>query len=166
MDPVHCTVQGGVPGPWHERLPHFRPGFMPSSGDELQAEYLLPRAHAVPALEALATLHETVAPVLRICEVRTVAADELWLSPAHGRDTVALHFTWIKDPAAVRPVLTRIEQALAPYEARPHWGKLYTTAPEQVRAAYPRMPDFLRLVADTDPRGTFRNAHLSALLGR
>ncbi|WP_069466999.1 FAD-binding protein, partial [Actinacidiphila rubida] len=147
MDPAYCTPQDGTPGPWHERLPHFRPEFVPSSGEELQSEYLLPRAHATAALDALAVLAPVIAPVLQICEVRTVAADRLWLSPAYGRDTVALHFTWIKDPAAVLPVLGRIESALAPLEPRPHWGKLSTVPAGQVRAAYPRMAAFAALAA-------------------
>jgi xylitol oxidase len=164
MDPVHCTAQLGEPGPWHERLPHFRPGFVPSSGEELQSEYLLPREHAAAALEALAALGAAVAPVLQVCEVRTVAADTQWLSPAHGRDSVALHFTWIKDTAAVLPVLARVEQALHPFGPRPHWGKLSTVPPARIRAAYPRMADFERLAAATDPGGTFANAFLRRLL--
>ncbi|WP_329130044.1 FAD-binding protein [Streptomyces sp. NBC_01476] len=163
-DPVHCTPQDGEAGPWYERLPHFRSGFTPSSGEELQSEYLVPRAHAVAALEALAGLRGTIAPVLQICEVRTVAADRQWLSPAYGRDTVAFHFTWVKDTAAVRPVLGAIEAALAPFGPRPHWGKLFTTDPALVRAAYPRMADFLALVEETDPTGTFRNDYLRRLL--
>lgn len=164
MDPANCTPQDGSPGPWHERLPHFRPGFVPSSGAELQSEYLVPRRHAVAALHALDALRADIAPVLQVCEVRTVAADRLWLSPAYGRETVGLHFTWVKDTAAVLPVLARIEQALAPCEPRPHWGKLSTTAPGQVRAAYPRMDDFRALAAAADPGGTFRNAFLTRLL--
>ena len=164
MDPAFCTPQDGSPGPWHERLPHFRPQFVPSSGEELQSEYLLPREHAVAALEALAGLGAVIAPVLQICEVRTVAADRQWLSPAHGRDTVALHFTWIKDAAAVLPVLGRIEAALAPLAPRPHWGKLFTVPAERVRAAYPRLDDFRALVAETDPSGTFSNAFLRRIL--
>lgn len=165
MDPVHCTGQDGTPGPWHERLPHFRPGFVPSSGEELQTEYLVPRVHAAAALGTLAGLREAIAPALQICEVRTVAADPLWLSPAHGRDTVGLHFTWIKDPAAVLPLLGRIEAALAPYEARPHWGKLFTTDPERIRAAYPRADDFRALAAALDPAGKFQNAFLRRVFG-
>jgi xylitol oxidase len=164
VDPVHCTPQDGEPGPWHERLPHFRAGFTPSSGEELQSEYLVPRAHAVAALEALAGLRATIAPVLQICEIRTVAADRLWLSPAYGRQTVALHFTWIKDPAAVRPVLAAVEAALAPFGPRPHWGKLFSTPPGRIRAAYPRMADFLALVERTDPKGKFGNAYLRRLM--
>ncbi len=164
VDPVHCTPQDGTPGPWHERLPHFRPDFTPSNGEELQAEYLVPREHAPDALRALAGLREAIAPVLQICEVRTVAADRLWLSPAYGRDSVALHFTLVKDEAAVAPVLGRVEAALAPFGARPHWGKLFTTAPATVRALYPRMDSFRALAARMDPRGTFRNAYLDRLL--
>lgn len=163
-DPVHCTEQSDVPGSWHERLPHFRPGFTPSSGEELQSEYLLPRAHAAAALTTLDGMRETVAPVLQICEVRTVAADSLWLSPAYGRDTVGLHFTWVEDTARVLPVLPAVEAALAPYEPRPHWGKLFTTAPADVRDRYPRMADFLALASATDPAGTFANAFLDRML--
>lgn len=163
-DPVHCTAQLGEPGPWHERLPHFRPGFTPSSGAELQSEYLVPREHGLAALHALAGLREAVAPLLQICEVRTVAADRLWLSPAHGRDTVALHFTWVPDTAAVLPVLALIEKALAPYDARPHWGKVFSTDPGLVRASYPRMDDFRALAAATDPDRVFANAFLDRLL--
>jgi xylitol oxidase len=165
MDPVHCTPQDGVPGPWHERLPHFRPGFVPSSGEELQSEYLLPREHAGDALRALTEVADRIAPVLQVCEVRTVAADRLWLSPAYGRATVALHFTWVKDTAAVLPVLGELEAALAALGVRPHWGKLFTLDPAQVRAAYPRTADFLALVAETDPAGVFRNAYLRRVLG-
>ncbi|MEU6850532.1 D-arabinono-1,4-lactone oxidase [Actinacidiphila alni] len=163
-DPVHCTVQQGVPGPWHERLPHFRPGFTPSSGAELQSEYLLPREHALPALHALASIAAEIAPLLQICEVRTVAADRLWLSPAYGRDTVALHFTWVPDTAAVLRVLTLMEQRLAPYEPRPHWGKVFTEDAAGLRARYPRMADFDALAAELDPGRTFRNAYLDRLL--
>jgi xylitol oxidase len=164
VDPVHCTEQLDVPGPWHERLPHFRPGFTPSNGEELQSEYLVPRTHATAALHALDALRDTIAPVLQICEVRTVAADRLWLSPAYGRDTVALHFTWVKDTARVLPVLAAVEQALAPYEPRPHWGKLFTTDPAEVRARYPRMDDFLALAAVTDTARTFSNGFLDRML--
>ncbi|WP_435172036.1 FAD-binding protein [Actinacidiphila sp. bgisy145] len=165
VDPVHCTPQDGTPGPWYERLPHFRPQFTPSSGAELQSEYLVPRVHGTAAIAALADLRETLAPVLMTCEVRTIAADRLWLSPAYGHDTVGLHFTWRQDPAAVTPVLGRMEAALAPYGARPHWGKLATTDPATVRGLYPRMADFQALVAELDPDGTFGNAHLRRLLG-
>jgi xylitol oxidase len=156
-DPVHCTQQLGVPGPWYERLPHFRPEFTPSSGEELQSEYLVPREHAVEALKALDRVRDQIAPVLQICELRTVATDELWLSPAYERETLGFHFTWIKDTAAVTPVLTAMEEQLAPFGARPHWGKLFTTSPAAVRELYPRAGDFGWLLGERDPSGKFRN---------
>ncbi|QZN86362.1 FAD-binding protein [Cellulomonas sp. C5510] len=161
IDPVHCTEQLGVPGPWHERLPHFRLKFTPSNGDELQSEYLVPRSRAAEAFEALRALAPVVTPLLQVSEVRTVAGDDLWLSTASGGDRVALHFTWHPRQAEVEAVLPRIEAALAPLGARPHWGKLFASlvAPgSDPRALYPRLDDFRALVARTDPEGTFRNA--------
>ncbi|WP_081238862.1 D-arabinono-1,4-lactone oxidase [Streptomyces viridosporus] len=165
MPAVNCTEQFGVPGPWHERLPHFRAEFTPSSGAELQSEYLLPRRFAVDVLHALDGMRETVAPVLQTCEVRTVAADDQWLSPSHGRDTVAVHFTWIEDTRAVLPVVRRVEEALAPFGARPHWGKVFTTPAAELRARYPRLDDFRALARSLDPAGTFANAFVRDLLG-
>ena len=152
-----CTQQLGVPGPWHQRLPHFRLEFTPSAGEELQSEYLVPRGRAVEALAAIDRIAELVTPVLQVSEVRTVAADGLWLSPSYRRDSVALHFTWVKDPAAVTPVLAAVEDALAPFDARPHWGKLFGVDPDTLARGYERLPDFRRLVRRYDPAGTFRN---------
>ncbi|MED7930978.1 FAD-binding protein [Nonomuraea sp. LP-02] len=154
-----CTTQLGVPGPWHERLPHFRADFEPSgAGDELQSELILPREHAVEALRALFAIGERIRPVLHISEVRTVAADDLWLSPFHGRDSVGVHFTWIKDPEGVRPVLELVEKTLAPFEPRPHWGKLFTR--------WPSCPErFRSLAARLDPEGKFANDFTRRLLG-
>ncbi|GHJ99799.1 FAD-binding protein [Streptomyces sp. NPDC003753] len=165
MPAVNCTGQFGVPGPWHERLPHFRADFTPSSGAELQSEYLLPRPYASAALHALDAIRATVAPVLQTCEVRTVAADAQWLSPAYGRDTVALHFTWVEDTAAVLPVVRRVEEALDGLEARPHWGKIFTVPPQVLRERYPRLADFTALAAELDPAGKFRNAFVREVLG-
>ncbi|WP_165987704.1 FAD-binding protein [Streptomyces sp. YIM 98790] len=164
MPAEFCTVQGGVPGPWHERLPHFRPEFTPSRGEELQSELFLPRAAAPQAIAALTELGEQVAPVLLVSEIRTMAADGQWLSPCHGRDSVAFHFTWRKDPEAVLPVLAEVEDRLMPLGARPHWGKITTRVPATVAACYERMPDFRRLAAEIDPYGIFRNEFVSALL--
>jgi len=164
VSPVHCTEQLGVPGPWHERLPHFRPDFTPSNGEELQSEYLLPRERALAALHEVAELRETVAPVLQICEVRTMTGDELWLSPAQGRDTVGLHFTWIADTEAVTPVLGLLEERLTPLGARPHWGKLFTTPAAELRPLYPRLADFTALAEKLDPRGVLRNDFVEDLL--
>jgi xylitol oxidase len=154
------TQQLGVPGPWHERIPHFRMDHTPSAGAELQTEYLLPREHAADALLAVASLRERFAPFLQVAEVRTIAADRLWLSTAFGRPSVAFHFTWHPDWEGVRGILPLIEDALAPFGPRPHWGKLFTMPPEAVRAAYPRLPGFVALAGVLDPAGTFRNAFL------
>ncbi|WP_181806582.1 FAD-binding protein [Streptomyces shenzhenensis] len=164
MPAGNCTQQFGVPGPWHERLPHFRAEFTPSSGDELQSEYLLPRPAALDALHAVDGIRRTVAPVLQTCEVRTVAADEQWLSPAHGRDSVALHFTWVDDPAAVLPVVRRLEEALEPFGPRPHWGKVFAVPADQVRRRYPRLGDFRALARDLDPAGKFTNPFVADVL--
>jgi xylitol oxidase len=159
-----CTEQLGIPGRWYDRLPHFRPGFRPSVGDELQSEYLLPVEHAVPALHALNQIRDRVAPVLRICEIRVIAADQLWLSPCYRRDSVAFHFTWIADPASVLPVVTLLERQLAPFAPRPHWGKIFTTPPDALRSAYQRLPDFLALTRRFDPAAKFRNAYTDRYL--
>ncbi|KIH98881.1 FAD-binding protein [Streptomonospora alba] len=161
MAAENCTEQMGVAGPWSERLPHFRPGSPPSSaGEELQAEYLLPRAQAVAALRALEPLRERIAPVLQINEIRTIAADELWLSPSYRQDTAAFHFTLVPDTAAVLPVLRLMEERLAPFGAVPHWGKLFTLPPEALRERYSRLPDFAALARRFDPGGKFANAFL------
>ncbi len=154
---VYCTRQLGIPGPWHERLPHFRLDFTPSSGQELQSEYLVPRHLAVAALAEVAALRDRLPPVLQISEIRTVAPDDLWMSPSYKRDTVGLHFTWIDDGPAVAPVIAAIEQRLAPLSARPHWGKLFGTPPETMTALYERSADFRALLRHQDPNGKFRN---------
>jgi xylitol oxidase len=164
MPAVNCTEQSGVPGPWHDRLPHFRADFTPSSGAELQSEYLLPRAHAVEALHAVDGIRETVAGVLQICEVRAVAADDQWLSPSYGRDTVALHFTWIEDTAAVLPAVRRLEEALDAFDARPHWGKVFTMPADVLRGRWPRLGDFRKLAHELDPEGKFANAFVRTVL--
>lgn len=160
IDPVNCTAQLGEPGPWHDRLPHFRMDFTPSNGDELQSEYLVPRAHAVAALEAIRALSDRIAPLLQVTEVRTIAGDDLWLSTAEGGDRVGLHFTWQPRQPEVEALLPTIEAALAPFGARPHWGKLFADAGRDLARLYPRWDDFRSLVARTDPDGVFRNDFL------
>ena len=150
MPAQNATEQGGVPGPWHARLPHFRAEFTPSAGAELQSEYLLPRSHAVAALQAVRELRDEITAVLQICELRTVAADELWLSPSYRRPTVGMHFTWVDDTAAVMPVVAAVEERLAPFEPRPHWGKVYLAS-----GRYERLADFTRLAQEFDPAGKF-----------
>jgi alditol oxidase len=165
MDPVNATRQLGVPGPWWDRLPHFRMGFTPSNGDEIQSELHLPREHAVAAIETLRGLGELLRPVLQVCELRTIAADALWLSEQHERDTVALHFTWTPEPARVERVMAELEAAMAPFEPRPHWGKVFTADAGEIARRYPRLPDFLALAGRLDARGAFRNAWTERVLG-
>lgn len=156
----NCTEQRGVVGAWHERLPHFRMEFTPSCGEELQTEYLVPRQHALEALRAIYELREQIAPLLLISEVRTIAADNLWMSPCYHQPCVAIHFTWKLNWPAVRELLPYIEASLAPFQSRPHWGKLFTMRGEDLQTIYPRLPDFQRLCRASDPQGKFRNAFL------
>jgi xylitol oxidase len=153
-----CTEQGGEPGPWYERLPHFRMDFTPSSGDELQSEYFVPRQRGVEAILAVEELRDSIAPLLFVSELRTIAADELWMSPCCGRDSLAIHFTWKPEWEAVKKLLPRIEEKLAPFEARPHWGKLYCMAPAGL---YERRAEFRELMARYDPEGKFQNEYLN-----
>ncbi|MEU5258823.1 FAD-binding protein [Amycolatopsis sp. NPDC021455] len=155
----NCTPQQGVPGPWHERLPHFALAFTPSVGDELQSEYFVPYRHAVAAIQAVRQIGDLVAPLLLVSEIRAIAGDEAWLSPCHGGDRVALHFTWQPRQADVEAVLPVIEERLAPFGARPHWGKLFHGG--GLAARYPRMADFRALAAELDGGGKFRNPFLN-----
>lgn len=164
-DPESCTEQLGVPGRSDERLPHFRFGATPSAGDELQTEYAVDREQAAGAIRALRPLAPRIAPLLFVSEIRAVAADSLWLSPFHDRDSVAIHFTWKKRPAEVLALLPRIEETLAPYEARPHWGKLFATPPGRLGGLYPKLPAFRELRARLDPAGTFANDFATRALG-
>jgi xylitol oxidase len=161
----NCTEQLGIPGPWHERLPHFRLEFTPSSGAELQSEYFVPLCHAFPAIRAVEALRDLITPHLFISEIRTIAADDLWLSMAYQRDSLAIHFTWKPEPEAVLALLPRIEAALEPFSARPHWGKLFTTPPERLRQLYPRMAVFRELGSQFDPDARFYNDFLHQTLG-
>ena len=157
----NCTQQLGVPGPWFERLPHFRMGFTPSAGKELQSEYFVPRHHAVDAILAVERLRDQVSPHLMISEIRTIAADNLWLSPCYEQPCVSIHFTWKQDWPSVRKLLPVIEKELAPFKARPHWGKLFTTSPARLKSIYKKFPDFIQLSKQYDPQGKFRNQFLS-----
>ncbi len=157
----NCTPQLGLPGPWHERLPHFRLEFTPSSGEELQSEYIVPRRHALDAIRAIRQLKDRIRPLLQISEIRTIAADDLWMSPCYQEPSVGIHFTWYKNWPAVRSLLPIIEKELEPFEARPHWGKLFTTAPDRVRLLYAKLPGFVQLARQYDPQGKFRNSFLN-----
>jgi alditol oxidase len=161
LDPVNCSRQLGVPGPWSGRLPHFRMGFIPSNGEEIQSEYQVPRAQAEAAIRAVHGLADTLRPVLQVSEIRTIAADGLWMSPQYGQATVGLHFTWTREPEPVARVLVDLEAALAPFQARPHWGKVFLADTATLAALYERRDDFAALAQRLDPRGAFRNAWLA-----
>lgn len=160
--PSRCTEQGGVPGPWHERLPHFRAEFTPSVGQELQTEYFVPRTRAVTALRALAEMSTVISPLVQACEIRTISAEPQWLSPAVDRDSLAIHFTWVPNTPAVLALLPRLEEAIAP---RPHWGKLFTVPPTLLAARYPQWDAFRALANEHDPKGVFRNEFLTRYFG-
>jgi len=157
----NCTEQLGIPGPWYERLPHFKMGFTPSAGKELQSEFFVPRPNAVDAILAVESLRDQITPRLLITEIRAIAADNLWMSPCHKQSCVAIHFTWKQDWPAVSKVLPVIEKELAPFKARPHWGKLFTMSPATLKSRYERLPDFLQLAKRFDPQGKFRNDFLN-----
>ena len=162
LDPTPCTPQLGRPGLWSDRLPHFRMGYTPSSGEEIQSEYLFPRRHAIGAIEAMRALADGMRPILQVCEIRRVAADRLWMSMNYEEDSVGFHFTWKREPDAVQEMVAQIEDALTPFEARPHWGKVFHADSAAIALLYKRHADFVRLVERLDPRGAFRNAWLKA----
>lgn len=155
-----CTEQLGIAGAWLDRLPHFRLDHTPSAGAEIQSEYIVPRERAAEAIAAIRALHRRIAPVLMISEIRTEAADDLWLSSAYERDSACLHFTWRRDPDGVAAVLPAIEDALAPFAPRPHWGKVFVAPAAELAPRYERMADFRALAERLDPRGAFRNDFL------
>ncbi len=165
MPTQNATTQLGIPGPWSERLPHFRLDFTPSSGKELQSEYVVPMTRAAEAWQALGVVRERIARVLQVSEVRAIATDDLWLSPTGGSPSVAFHFTWVPDTEAVLPVVAAVEQQLAPLGARPHWGKVFSTPPSVLADLYPRMDDFRRLVTALDPTGVFGNELVDTWIG-
>ena len=164
-DPSYATAQLGVLGPWCERLPHFRAGFTPSAGEEIQSEWFVAREDAIAALTALREqLAPRIRPILYVAETRTIAADELWLSPHHQRDSIGLHFTWHREPEAVGKMCAEVERVLGPFSPRPHWGKVFEQGAATIASRYPRLADFDALRGELDPRGAFSNAWLSQKL--
>jgi xylitol oxidase len=157
----NCSEQMGIPGPWHERLPHFRMEFTPSAGEELQSEYFVPRQDAYYALCALDRIREHISPLLYVSEVRTIAVDNLWMSPCYKQESVAIHFTWKPNWEAVKQMLPIIEKQLEPFHARPHWGKLFTMPPARLQLLYEKLPEFQQLLLHCDPQGKFCNAFLN-----
>jgi xylitol oxidase len=155
-DPVNCTEQLGVLGPSADRLPHFRLGFTPSGGDELQTEYLVAREHGPAVIAELRRLAPQITPLLLTSEIRTIAADSYWLSPFYERDSIAFHFTWKPLEREVLALLPAIEETLAPFDPRPHWGKVFVTSP-----SYPKDEAFAALRERLDPKRKFRNDFLT-----
>jgi xylitol oxidase len=156
VDPVACTDQLGEPGDWHQRLSHFKLEFTPSVGEEIQTEFFVDRKDAAAAIEAVSKLGEEIAPLLWITELRTIAEDEIWLSGAYQRDSLAIHFTWKKDDA-IYPVIEKVEAALHPFNYRPHWGKVFTTDEKYLSSVYPKMSEFKALIEALDPTSKFEN---------
>jgi xylitol oxidase len=157
----NCTAQMGVPGPWYDRLPHFKMGFTPSAGKELQSEYFVPRRHAVEAILAIERLRDQISPHLLISEIRVIAADDLWMSPCYQQPCATIHFTWKQDWPAVSKLLPVIEKELRPFNARPHWGKLFSIPPGELKSIYQKLPEFIELCRTYDPQGKFRNDFLN-----
>jgi xylitol oxidase len=164
LSAVNCTEQMGVPGPWYDRLPHFKMDFTPSSGKELQSEFFVPMAHAAEAFEVIQSLKDKIGPVLMISEIRSIAADDQWMSPFYQQDSVAFHFTWEQDKAGVAAVLPLIQDGLEPFGVKPHWGKVFTIEPERLQSLYPNLSRFKEVVAKYDSNGKFRNEFLDRLL--
>jgi alditol oxidase len=157
----NCTEQMGIPGPWYDRLPHFRMNFTPSSGNELQSEYFVPRDKAYQAILAVEKLRDHITPHLMISELRTIDADNLWMSTCYKREAMTIHFTWRPEWPAVKAVLPMIEDQLAPFDPRPHWAKLFTMAPSRIESRYEKLSDYKQLLKHYDPNGKFRNEYLA-----
>jgi xylitol oxidase len=157
VDPVACTEQLGVAGDWHDRLSHFKLEFTPSVGEEIQTEFFVHRKDASAAIEAVAQLGAEITPLLWITELRTIAADNLWLSGAFERDTLAIHFTW-KKTDAIYPVIEKVEAALRPFNYRPHWGKVFTADAQYLKSVYPKLGEFKALIEALDPTRKFENS--------
>lgn len=161
----NCTTQRGIAGPWWERVPHFKMGFTPSAGDELQSELFVARHRAPEAIEVLRNLSGELTPLLQISEIRTIAADALWMSPHYERPSVAFHFTWRRDVPAAMSIVHRVESALSPFAPRPHWGKLFTVGHTAIAERYPRHAEFVELVERYDERHAFRNDWMDRVIG-
>jgi len=147
----------GAPGPWSDRLPHFRPNAELWPPGHLQSEYMVPRAQATTAIAKLRTIGERIDHHLWATEIRSMAADSLWLSPAYGDDCVAIHFSWQRELEAVEAMTAEIEAMLLPLGGRPHWGKIMHASSDELAPLYPKLPEFRELARSYDPGGKFRN---------
>jgi xylitol oxidase len=160
LSAINCTDQMGIPGPWYDRLPHFKMGFTPSSGEELQSEFFVPYENALNAILALEKMRDKIGPQLMITEIRTIAADNLWMSPCYQKDCVAIHFTWKQQVDEVNALLPEIEATLEPFQVRPHWGKIFRIKPAVLHSRYKKLPEFIELIKKYDPEGKFKNEYL------
>ena len=165
LDAEPCTEQLGIPGRWYDRLPHFKLEFTPSAAVELQTEYFLPREHGTAALRVINSMSAAIAPLLQVSEIRTIAADNLWMSPCYNQDAVSIHFTWFQKQAEVERLLPEIERALSPFRAKPHWGKVFAMKHRAIASLYPRLSDFVNLKLEFDPAGKFENRYLERCIG-
>jgi xylitol oxidase len=164
LDAIHCTEQMGVEGAWYERMPHFKMGFTPSSGKELQSEYFIPFENAYQGLVAIEKLNDKINPYLLISEIRAIAADDYIMSPFYKKTCVAFHFTWKQETEAVMQLLPQIEEALTPFNPRPHWGKLFTLKPAVLQSRILKLAEFKTLMSNHDPEGKFRNEFIDTNL--
>lgn len=146
-------------GPAHEILPSVR------DVKHVEMEYAVPAEHGVACFRELRECMRRRHPdVFWPVEYRTLAADELPLSPAYGRDTVTLSLhQGVELPW--REFFADGEAIFRNYRGRPHWGKLHGLAARELRALYPKWDDFHALRRELDPRGRFLNAHLRELFG-
>lgn len=169
---------GRSSGAWPEHM-HF---FMDAGGRDtplgvvsLHTEYFVARDDLAAALRAVADASQhwpawttwdgydpTTQGVSHICEVRTIAQDALWLSPCYGRESVSIHFTLGMFPAECHRLVGELEAALAPFDARPHWGKLWLECPVD---QYEMAPQFKELRAAMDPTGKFCGAFVQRAIG-
>ena len=155
------TDQMGIPGPWYERMPHFKMGFKPSTGKELQTEYFVGIEHAYEAMMAIEKLHEKITPHLFITEIRTVKADDFWMSPCYKKDSVTFHFTWKQEIQEVNALIPLVEAALAKFSPRPHWAKIFTMPPTVLQSRIEKLADFKELLLKYDPNSKFRNEFIN-----
>ncbi|MDZ4707933.1 MAG: D-arabinono-1,4-lactone oxidase, partial [Saprospiraceae bacterium] len=160
----NCTEQLGIDGPWYERMPHFKMGFTPSSGEELQAEYFVPFENGLEAMLAIEKQKEKIYPLLLISEIRTIAADSFWMSPCFQQPCLSIHFTLKPDWEGVKKLLPIIERELEPFRVKPHWGKLFTIPSNVLASRYEKMPDFIKMIKSIDPGGKFRNDFLDTYI--
>ena len=156
--PADNLTPQGAAGPWSQRLPHFRADAVFSNGNEIQTEFFVPMSRGAAALEAVRGLRKRLARVLLVSEIRAIAADDLWLSGASGRPTLALNFTWRRDARKVVGLLPGLQEALAPFDARPHWGTVWRRF--SLNPLYPRLTQARDLFERLDPNGAFSNDHL------